>query len=188
MIKKFFFACTLLCSSFATNAFTPAQQTILRTAVQADVAMLACVQANDDPCVADWFNLNSTFIVWRTSVTQSEYQNVTSSSGTNFDWASAGGFIARSQAERDAWRTLFAQGVVDPSKTNVRSAFDDIFSGTGTGAVNNRTHLAATSKRVATNGERALSTGIGTTISPGFTTWEGVVTVLDAGCILRGCP
>lgn len=170
--------------SFDAFALTAEQNTALRAAVLAEPTIASCVSGGNDVCVADWLNSASAFIVWRTKVSQEEYQSQTSPAATQFDWAGTGGFIARSQGERDAWRVMFSSGSVDPSKTNVRTAFSDIFSGTSAGAVNNRTHLLSISKRVATNAEKTLATGTGTEILPGLLSFEGLIGVNDIAAIM----
>lgn len=156
-------------------ALTTEQNAALKTAVLAEPSIAACVTEGNDGCVADWLNATSTFVVYRTRVTQEEYQTATSPTATQFDWAGTGGFISRSQGERDAWRTMFASGGVNPSNTNVRAAFSDIFNGTGAGAVNNRAHLLSLSKRFARNAEKVLATGTGTDASPATLTFEGKI-------------
>lgn len=166
--------------------FTQTQLQALNAAALAEPSMAAYIAAGNDVAVADWFNTGTLYVVWRTSVAKKEYQSAISAIGTSFSWSGTGGYIARSQGERDAWNTLFPDGFVDPSKLNVRNAFNDIFSGTGAGAINNRDHLVSLSKRNATNAEKALATGLGTTLSPGELTWEGYISSDDVSYILRG--
>lgn len=128
-----------------------------------DVAIVALLNAVAAP----------TYWVVKTAVTQMDMQSKPSVDGTTFDWAQAGGFIARSQGERDAWRTIFQPGSVNPSFATVRAAFDDIFNGTSAGAQACRVHWRAVSRRVATRFERlyVLATspafGVGSTNPPG---------------------
>ena len=97
-------------------------------------------------------------------------------SGTTFNWTGAG-FITRAQGERDAWRELFdVDGWVNPSLTNVRQAFADIFSGGTAPAPANRTHLLAVARRKASRIEKLYATGTGSTGSPGTLVFEGTVT------------
>lgn len=183
-IKGIFLILAITLSVNANAALTQEQKDSLKTAALAEPTISQCITDGNDTCVAEWFNTPSTFIVWRNSVTQVEYQ-ITEAFGTSFNWSGAGGFIARTQGERDAWRTMFQSGSVDPSKANVITAFNDIFSGTGAGAVATRAHLLAVSKRAATNAEKALATGTGTSGSPGKLTWFGIITVNDVSSILR---
>lgn len=114
------------------------------------------------------------FWVYRQSVSRYEYITKTGPNSTIFNFAGSGGFIARSQGERDAFNLLFADtGEVNPSLDNVIAAFNDIFSGTSQGAQNNRAHLLDMSKRVATVLEKLFATGTGTFANPGKITVTG---------------
>lgn len=176
----------LLIVPLQATALDSTQIQTLHNAIVAEPTLTTCLTAGDDGCVFNWLNGTSTFVVWRTSVSRDEYQTVTSAAATTFNWSGAGGYIARSQGERDAWNTMFgtSNASVDPSKANVRLAFADIFSGAGVGAVNNRTHLDAISKRFATNAEKVLATGIGTSGSPGNLTFVGNVPFSDVVLIV----
>lgn len=184
-MKKLLLTLTLLLFSLtALAALTPEQKAALKAAALAEPSIATCISGGNDVCVTTWFNTASTFVVWRNSVTQNEYQS--RENGTTFNWSGAGGFIARSQGERDAWRTMFQAGAVDPSKANVLAAFNDIFSGAGAGAVANRAHLLSVSKRMATNAEKVLATGTGTDASPGKLTFYGTISLSETSSILRG--
>jgi len=135
-----------------------------------------------DQEIADALNVAASpaYWVWRTNVLKSEYTNSVGPDGTTFAWTGAGGFIARSAGETNAWRELFNGTLsVDPSKSNVRQAFADIFSGSGVSAVANRAHMSAVSRRLATVGETLYATGTGTTGAPATMAvgCEGDVTV-----------
>lgn len=177
----------LLTSLTAEAALTPAQRHTLHLYAVSQPAFIEAMNNGDDQTVANLFNALATpdFVVWRTSVTQDEYQSDVSDALTEFAWNGAGGYIARSQGERDAWNTMFAnpQNAVNPSRTNVINAFNDIFSGAGAQAVNNRTHLLSMSKRLATLAERILAVGTGTELIPARLKFEGVVTVTEASQI-----
>lgn len=181
-MKKILFVALMIYSTLSFS-FTQVENDALKAAIMADPTQVTNIANGNDGLMAEWFNGISTFIVWRTYVTQEEYQS-REDLGTTFNWSSTGGFIGRSQGERDAWRTIFASGSANPSKANVLAAFDDIFSGTGAGAVANRAHLLAVSKRPATNAEKALATGTGTSITPGLLTFEGTVQVNEVHTIL----
>lgn len=166
---------------------TPEQIPAFRTALLAatDPALQAAVVGRNDTEVARLVNLNTApaFIVNRTSLTRHELITGTSPTGTTFTWGGAtGGYINRSQGERDAFREMFnSTGAVNPGQTNIQTAFNDIFSGAGAGAVANRAHILAFSKRTATVAERMLATGTGSDASPGTLTFEGKVTIDDVG-------
>lgn len=155
---------------------TPQQKQTLKTWI------LANLPTSGDQEIADALNATSSpsWYVWRTNVLKSEYTNSVGPEGSTFAWSGAGGFIARSAGEQSAWRELFNGTLsVNPSQSNVRQAFADIFSGSGVSAVANRSHMTAVSRRVATVGEKIFATGTGTTGSPGTMAigCEGDVTV-----------
>lgn len=101
------------------------------------------------------------YFVWRTSLGQHELTDEPGvgddgSTVTNFTWGGAqGGFISRGEGERAAFHAIFNTALAcKPSLANVRTAFDDIFSGSGAGAVGNRAHVRAKSRRGCTTGEK----------------------------------
>lgn len=161
---------------------TNTQYTILKADMFSQPSLQTAIQTGDDVAIANFYNqlVVPEFIVWRTSVEQSEYQSALSSTGTLFSWSTPGGYISRSQGERDAWQAMFAAGPIDPSMSNVIVAFNDIFSGTGAGAINNRAHLLSLSKRHAIRIEKLLSTGTGTDLSPATMSYEGELSYDDA--------
>lgn len=103
--------------------------------------------------IAAWYNLmtNPAYVVWRTSVFESEFTKSVSSEGTSWSWTL---YISRSQGERDAWARLFMGGGtgMNPSLTNVRQGLADIFSGAP--AAPQRTHMLVIARRSVTNFER----------------------------------
>jgi len=168
---------------------TQAQRITLHADAIAQPSLATALANGDDQIIADFYNTMPTpsFIAWRTSVTKEEYQNSASPSATIFSWSGTGGYIARTQGERDAWRALFEPGgIINPAQANVITAFNDIFSGSGSQAVNNRAHLLALSKRSTTLAEKLLAIGEGSDAAPARMTFEGVVTVQEAGQIRAG--
>ena len=127
--------------------------------------ILANYAGQSDEQIAEALNqvVSPDYWVLRTSVTKHEMTDTTGThtdgSPTAFTWGGAsGGYINRSQGERDAWRELWNTSLtVNPSLANVRTAFDDIFSGAGAGAVGNRNHIKAKIRRLATVIEKVFS-------------------------------
>jgi hypothetical protein len=184
-----------LSAQAAAQTLTPAQLQTLKTSVASasDVvtaaggpactnyvgqAINALANATDpNACVAAMYNLAASpdFWVWRTSVTKDELVGSVSVDGTTFSWTGTG-YITRSQGERDAFNTMFSSaGIVNPSLSNVRQAWTDIFSGATAPAPANRTHLSTVSRRKAIRFERLYATGTGSTASPGTMVIEGQV-------------
>lgn len=145
--------------------------------------------SDGNTCVAAQYNLNAAvaFWVWRTAVSKDEYLGSTSVDATVFAWTGTG-YITRSQGERDAFNALFnAEGLVNPSRANVRQAFTDIFSGATAPAPANRTHMSTVSRRLTTRGEKLYATGTGSTAVPGMLVVEGALSS-DTIQVARNLP
>lgn len=124
--------------------------------------------------VRDWYNgvASPSYWVFKPSLTRHELTDVPGLADdgltvTNFVWGgTTGGFINRSQGERDAFASIFnAIDTVNPSRSNVRTAFDDIFSGSGAGAQANRAHFRAVARKLSLIGEKLFLTQS----APGYT-------------------
>jgi hypothetical protein len=134
--------------------------------------------------IAFWYNLAATpdYWVWRTFVPDAEIYETTTGDGTAWSWSI---YIARSQAERDAWRQMVnMKGGVNASLANVRAGVADIFSGAGGAA--QRTHLLTVGRRLAGNAEKLFSAatagGVGQrggTANPDTMAFEGPLTLTD---------
>lgn len=160
---------------------TPSQLTALKADILADPVLSAQPQNSDGAfAIAAAYNLTVTpdFWVWRTRVSKNEITQQTSQDGTDFNWTGTG-FITRSQGERDAWRELFDGGQVNPSLANVRTAFQDIFSGGTPPAPANRAHLLAVARRKATRAEKLFASGTGSTATPATMSFEGSLNYQD---------
>lgn len=151
-------------------ALTSNQLSTLKADILADPAF-SSVPMNDDghAAIADAYNLlaSPAFIVWKSKVTRSEIWNVVV-------WTEV---IGRSVGERGTFDLMLQEGHINPSNSNVRSGFADIFSGS-TGA-NTRNALLALSKRSATRAEKLFATGTGNDASPANMTFEGKLSVSD---------
>lgn len=153
---------------------TPEQRLTFKADILAnsDSNVQAWRAAYDAGPIADWYNTltsSPAFIVWKSIVSVQDIIAATSFSGT-------GGFIARSAGERDAYLALTARDSLNPSLSNIRTAFADIFSGSGQGAIDTRNAFLSISKRTATRLERLFATGTGSDASPANMTFEGVTT------------
>lgn len=167
----------------ASAELTDAQKQVLHEDMVTQPALLEAYNTGNDTAIAAFYNTQASpdFYVWRSSVSKDEYQNTESADATTFSWSGTGGYIARSQGERDAWDELFTEeGFVNPSRLNVRLAFTDIFSGSGAQAQNNRNHLLRISKRKATRVEVLFATGTGSLNDPGSLVLEGPISYIDA--------
>jgi hypothetical protein len=159
-------------------------------AIKADILAspdLASQPANTDGDfeIARLYNLEASpaFYAWKTKLLRHDVTDKAGPSGTTFDWGTqSGNYIQRSQGERDCWREIWNTSLsCDPSSPRVREAFDNIFSGAGAGAVNNRAHILAMSRRLASRIEKLLATGTGSTASPATMGYEGPINYRDIG-------
>lgn len=156
---------------------TTSQLQTLKAAIAAetDPAFVTLRNEGATGAMAEWFNQPSTFVVWRTFLSEHEITGKESPTGTVWSWTI---YINRSQAERDGWARMFnGTYSINPSLDNVRQAIQDIFSGAG--GLNQRTHLLAMAKRFATRGEKLFATGVGTDQTPGKLVVEGNIGDVD---------
>ena len=145
-------------------ALTTAQLQALKAAIVADATLNAFPNNGDGAfAIAAILNVTATPSYWvlrremgKHELTQEQAVDTDGTTVTAFVWGGAtGGYIGRSQGERDAFKEIFNSSLnCNPSLPNVRTAFDDIFSGAGAGAVANRAHVKAKSRRLCTAFER----------------------------------
>lgn len=97
------------------------QKNALRTAILAEAALSALVQARNDPAIANYCNADANPVqkVWKDSM----------SSSALFDATSLNDYIGRSAAERQAYDLLMSVGTVDPTRASIRNGVVNIFSG-----------------------------------------------------------
>lgn len=146
-----------------TPPLSLAQKQSLKAMILADGALSALV--GDPGALAAALNAEASpaFVAWKTRLAKYDATDLVSPTGTAFAWGgTTGGYINRSQGERDCWRELWNSALAcNPSLPNVRTAFADIFSGAGAGAQNNRAHLLAMSTRRASVVEKHFASGNG---------------------------
>jgi hypothetical protein len=162
-----FFVSTLASAANLTDS----EKTLLRTAALAEPSIQSCITVGADVCVADWFNSETTFVVWKTRQNENEIY-----AQTGFDFTLVDGLT---NGKRDEWSNfLFKEGFCNPSKTNIRNGVIDVWSGT---AAKNAVQAVILNlfKRNATQAEKILSTGTGTTLSPGTMTFEGNLNAIN---------
>lgn len=167
---------------------TAAQLLILKADILADPALAAQPATPDGAfAIAAAYSLVPTpdFWVWRTQISQSEIVGVTTPAPDNTTWSWTI-YIARSQAERDGWREMFADtGMINVSRPNVRQGLQDIFSGAGGAA--QRTHLLTIGRRKANRVEKLFATGTGSTAAPATMGVEGDLIYQDV-LLARALP
>lgn len=150
---------------------TPVQLQTLKTAVLADQT-LAAVGRNDTE-LARLLNLPTSFVVWRTQVSQDEIMQ------NGFDWVRVDNL---SIGKARIWEWLFdnAQRSINPSKTNVRAGIDEAWKGTAADLAV-RAAIYTHCKRFATRAEQILGSGTGTDATPGAMEFEGQISINDIG-------
>lgn len=166
------------------NNLTNGQLQALKAVIVGDATLNAFPNNADGNIeVAAALNLNASpdYWVWRTALSIGEIYETTTADGTFWSWPI---FIARSQGERDGWRTMVGSGSINPSLANTRQGIADIFSGAG--GATQRTHLLAVARRKASRAEKSLAVATingagtrGSTANPDTMTFEGKLTHLD---------
>jgi hypothetical protein len=150
----------------------------------------ACVDLEATPTNSDFafavavlYNLTASpdYWVWKSSLSKHSVVSEASVDATTFSFSQ---LIARTVQEQFGWQELWNSTLTcNPSQTNVRQGFADVFSGAQAGPVAQRTHLLAMARRKATRVEKLLATGTGSTASPAVMGYEGPLSfqdVLDA--------
>lgn len=177
---------------------TPTQLQALATFVNGQASLKQFLIDGADNKLTTALNAVATpdFWVYRTQLFENDITTGTAPdvAQTQFSWTA---LIARSAGEQFGWARMFAMGSgVDPSKSNIRQAFADIFSGAQNGAPNQRLYLGGIARRLATlaektlavltvrgAGEAANSGALGSTTSVATMTFEGAVSDSDTFAI-----
>lgn len=112
---------------------TLTQNTALKAFIEGDPSLsLFPATSNGAFLLAAELQNDSTAVVWRTSVLESEYTSDESGEGTNWDWSE---YISRSVGEKAGYARMFSTGSINPSKENIRQGFADVFSGGAAGSI-----------------------------------------------------
>lgn len=151
---------------------TTAQLQTLKAAILAETnpTFVGYRNAGETGLMANWLNELSTFVVWRTSVTQDECQQV-----AGFDWAQIDNLTV---GQARIWDWMFKTGVIDASRERIRAGINECWKGTAAKLAVG-TAVLAVCKRNATRGEAILASGTGTSASPGTMSFEGDLTSRD---------
>lgn len=145
---------------------TTAQYQTLKAniAAETDPTFVGFRTAGATGAMADWYNqAHATYIVWRSTVSLEEV--VSTVDGVEL--------VGLTSIKLAAYQCLLLAGFVNPSKLNVRNAFDQVFSAAG--GATTRPLLLALWKRSATRGEKVFATGTGSSASPGSLVFEGAI-------------
>lgn len=184
-------------------SLTAAQSALLHTAVLAEPTLVGKVGV-DDGAVMTWLNALTTFVVWRGLTPVSDIQNA-------ITWANFTPPNPLAGAGQDAanW-CLACQGKqfnlqnilagangfngVSTGKANIRAGLQDaltaIPAGNAAGVMNGSLvgagwlNVQTAIQRFATNAEKVLATGTGTTASPGDLGYDGNIAYSDINPIV----
>jgi hypothetical protein len=138
---------------------TPAQMQTLKTNIIADPILAAWPNNTDGAFeIAKAYNLQATpnFTLWKKVVTIVEV-------GTAMQSTAVAG-LTTANTSRLQVMAMYSGGVFNPSLTDTRAAFDDVFS-VAAGA-QTRANLLALYKRFATRIEKLFAVGTGSDASP----------------------
>ena len=155
---------------------TPEQVVSLRAACFADPTASAFItngQANE---LGEWLNTASPYIVWKKQVMTEEV-------GKTISYIALAAMTATNLSRVQTFYDLNPEEF--QPRSDIRTYFADAFSGAlgGEGA-NTRAALEDLCRRAATNGERLLSSGVGSTAQPGDLTYEGFIPITQAVSIV----
>ena len=156
---------------------TSAQLAILATAIAEETDPEFVQYRNDGSTglMAEWYNQDSSTVVWKTNLTEHEIVGEESPDGTYWDWVA---YTGTTVDEKMAWERMFnGTYSINPSLVNVRQGIADIFGGPS--GADQRTHLLAMAKRFATRGEALFAGGAGTNATPAVLVFEGDISNID---------
>jgi hypothetical protein len=162
---------------------TDAQLAILAADINGstDQEVIDARTIRNDTLLAEIYNRDSAYVVWRTSVPEIEIVQEESPDASLFDWAV---WMGTGVTEIEAWKRIFAfDGTCNMSKPNIRAAWDEIFAGPA--AADMRAHLISMGKRFATRCEALYAVGTGSDADPGTLDFDGMVTIQDIGRALN---
>jgi len=159
-------------------ALTTAQRTTLAAHIRASVDpdVVAALAIRNDTEMTRLYNLDSAFVVWRSSVPPSEYRDA-------IVWTEVDGLTV-GKARIWEWVTENMTIPINTSSANVRQGLADAFAQNTT----TRANLLAIAKRNATVAESLFAAGTGTTQTPGTLGFEGSITIEDVGRSLNDNP
>ena len=156
---------------------TDAQATTLAAHIRAntDTDVVNALAIRNDTELARLYNLDSAFIVWRESITPTEYREA-------MDWTEVDNLPA-GKARIWEWITEQMLREYDATKANIRAGLAEAWSNGNT-----RDNLIAISKEATSLVESLYAAGTGTDVSPGIRVFVGNVTDIDVGKALNNNP
>ena len=141
-----------------------------------DPDVVAALAGRNDTELTRLYNLDSSFIVWKKSVTPDEYRSAMV--WTEVDTLNAG------SARIWEWVTNNFTANLNADDSNIRQGIADAFGPSTT----TRANLLSIAKRSATVGESVFAAGTGTNATPGSLDFAGLLTTSDIGRALNENP
>jgi len=149
---------------------SPEQLTALQIIVAAEPTLSEAVQTGNDAMIAAWLNQLTTFYVWRKSYTAAQITAAIDVGVTQVDGLSA------SKRDTLLW---WAGRDHDASLASTQAAINDLCGSQNT----LKSAVLDGAKRVTNRAEKALANGTGTFAVPGTATFEGDISINDAGLL-----
>ncbi len=141
---------------------TPQQLITLKALALADSEALSYLTNGNDTQLQDWFNTETTFVIWRSVLTPRMSREAIVEGAielNNLTPVSQAGLL------------YLCEGDLPVYKSSVRKAIVDLCGNQST----LKATLSTASKRFANRAEKALATGTGTNADPALLTWEGSI-------------
>lgn len=139
---------------------TPAQLATLKADILADAELSALPNNSDGNFeIARRYNLAASpaWVIWRTDVSRRDILQSDQFNWTRVDNLSVG--------KARIWSEIFVDGVINPSKANVRAGIEAVWVGTAADLAV-REAVLAVCKIEATRVQKLFSTGVGNSASP----------------------
>lgn len=185
----------LLASPSLGQSLSSSQLTTLRADINANTATIGGIQIKNLPvnedtaaAIAVWYSDLSSpaYWVWKTDVARVDIYNLTSPTGSTWDWTI---YKNQSVAEQNAWVQMFMGDSANFGQVNLRVGIGKIFTGSAQ-ANAQRDHCLAVGKRQANRIEKLFSSVVvnppantgntsgdarGASTNPDVLTFEGAI-------------
>ena len=161
-------------------ALTTAQSTTLAAHIRAsaDGDVIAALAIRNDTEMARLYNLETSFVAWKPSVTVEEI-------GDAFDYEEVANKTSGDNERLQVFRA-YNQDSIDPSRADIREFFDDVFSAAG--GVNTRAALALLWVRLVSVTEEIFATAPDEEGDPGTLVFAGTISGNDVSTALNNNP
>lgn len=159
-------------------ALTVAQRSALASHIRSSVDpdVVAALSGRNDTELTRLYNLDSTFYVWRPTVSVEEYRDA-------LDWTEVDN-IQAAKARIWEWATGGMTLPLESGKANVRAGLAQCWAANSS----TRDALLLIAKRFSTVAESIFADGTGTEVAPGDLVFEGQITTRDVGLALNENP